>query len=118
MFAGSPPGTRPGARTVRAHGGIPSTPTRDGEIPATSVVTPWYAFQVTMTPSPPVAAFATRRARSLASEPVQVNMTWPRPVPANVASSCSAYSIVASDRYRVWVLSRAACSAIAATTRG
>ena len=33
-----------------------------------------------MTPVPPVWAFATRNARSFASLPVQVNITWPSSV--------------------------------------
>ncbi|WP_256443701.1 hypothetical protein [Bradyrhizobium sediminis] len=32
---------------------------------------------MTMKPVPPVQVRATRKARSLASLPVQVNMTWP-----------------------------------------
>ena len=67
MFAAGPPGTRPGARTARAHAGMPSSPTSEGEMPATSVVTPWYAFQVTMTP-----VAAGRRLRDAQREVVRL----------------------------------------------
>ncbi|QWG21780.1 hypothetical protein KMZ93_17485 [Bradyrhizobium sediminis] len=49
----------------------------EGESSASALVTPWQALSVTMKPVPPAQVRATRKARSLASLPVQVNMTWP-----------------------------------------
>lgn len=62
-----------------------------GEIPATWSELPWYASEVMMTPWLPVRYLAMRSARSLASEPVQVNIAWPSATgPVRVASRSSA----------------------------
>jgi hypothetical protein len=102
----------------REIGGVDSiAPPRDGEIAAVSVVTPWYALRVTITPCLRVALFATRRARSFASDPVQVYITFAR-ARGRVPRRSSEYSMRRVFRYRVFVFTSAAWAAIASTTRG
>ena len=90
MFAGSPPERGRVRARPAPTSGIRSTPTRDGEIPATSVVTPWYAFA-----RHDDAVAAGRRLRDAQGEVVRLRAgagehDVPEAAAGNVASSCSA----------------------------